>query len=101
MYSSQTVTLLEFIFNVGYKLKCFPFIIIKSKGIPKLQLLENRNDCIIWRVSTISSSIIQIIMLSIGIWYDLSISVPTEERAQFYLLVPFLVSGIVLPFLSN
>lgn len=97
MYSGKTINLLQFIFNLGYKLKYFPFTLIKNKGIPKLQLVINRKKYIIWKILILGIALIQFIVLLFGLWYDISFNAPSEERAQFYLLVPYFMSGIIPP----
>lgn len=99
MYSSKTITLLQLIINIGYELKYFPFKLIKTKGIPKLQHLAYTNKYITWKPLLFIIATIQFIILLLGFWYDIAYYTPADERAQFFVCLPYLIAGILSSFI--
>lgn len=96
MYSSLSITLFR-IMIFGYKIKCFPFKLITIKNIPKLQVPKNNSNYFKWKFATIISTLIQIIILLIGLIYDIIYRNRSKliHRAQFYVLVPVILLGIM------
>lgn len=126
MYSRRTITLIQFIINVGYKAKYFPFKLITSNGTARLQIVTSKKQnetweqCICgssiipatllvklkylsenkqviqWKFAIFGYSLIPTVFLVMGLWFDFNFDPPIEDRAQFYIALPLFLMGTVL-----
>lgn len=103
MYSNKSIILLQFMINIGNKINCFPFqLTINSNGNPNLKRTTNKFQHKIWKMTIFIYGFLQILVLGFGIWVEISIhsNIPIDHRAQFYMLVPIYLSGIVFSVLT-
>lgn len=91
MYSKKTIKLFQLIIHVGYKLKCLPFRMVRKNRTVKLEKITNNFDLILHKVAIWLIIFIQIVIICLGICYEIFYIPKPSESAQFLFNVAFML----------